>query len=95
VHHFFFDVWSTKVRDLKEFGVGHMLYFYFLNWMAALFLVLTLMVGIPNMLLNYEGRWVGGGWGVGWGGGGCCVCGGGGGARASRVSQGWGGEVGG
>jgi hypothetical protein len=31
-HHDFFDVWSTRVRDLKEFGVGHMMYFYFLRW---------------------------------------------------------------
>ena len=30
-HHDFFDVWSAKLRDLKEFGTGHLLYFHFLQ----------------------------------------------------------------
>jgi hypothetical protein len=30
-HHDFFDVWSAKLRDLKEFGIGHLLYFHFLQ----------------------------------------------------------------
>jgi hypothetical protein len=27
-----FDVAGTRVRELKEFGEGIMLYFYFLRW---------------------------------------------------------------
>lgn len=57
-HHDFFDVWSSKVREFKEFGVGHMMYFHFLSWMAALFGVLAVITGIPNMALNYFGRCV-------------------------------------
>lgn len=33
-----------------------MMYFYFLQWMAALFAVLAVLTGIPNMALNYFGR---------------------------------------
>lgn len=55
-HHDFFDVSSSRVRDLKEFGVGHMMYFYFLFWMAALFGVLSVITALPNMVLNYSGK---------------------------------------
>eukprot|EP00878_Enallax_costatus_P010278 GHUV01010728.1.p1 GENE.GHUV01010728.1~~GHUV01010728.1.p1 ORF type:complete len:252 (+),score=72.50 GHUV01010728.1:345-1100(+) len=56
-HHDFFDVWSSKVRDFKEFGIGHMMYFYFLSWMAMLFGALAVMTGLPNIALNYFGRY--------------------------------------
>jgi len=55
-HHDFLDVWSSRARDLKELGVGHMLYFYFLRWMAFLFAVLSLLTALPNMALNISGR---------------------------------------
>jgi hypothetical protein len=55
-HHDFFDLWSSRVRDLKEFGVGHMMYFYFLRWMAVLFALLTVITTVPNMALNYIGK---------------------------------------
>jgi hypothetical protein len=44
------------VRDLKEFGVGHMMYFNFLRWMAVLFALLTVITAVPNMALNYIGK---------------------------------------
>ncbi|WIA18083.1 hypothetical protein OEZ85_009564 [Tetradesmus obliquus] len=56
-HHDFFDLWSSRVRDLKEFGVGHMMYFYFLRWMAVLFALLTIITAVPNMALNYTGKY--------------------------------------
>jgi hypothetical protein len=56
-HHDFFDLWSTRLRDLKEFGTGHLLYFHFLQWMALLFLGLFLAVGVPQIALNAMGRW--------------------------------------
>lgn len=55
-HHDFFDVWSARLRDLKEFGIGHLLYFHFLQWMALLFIALFITVGIPQITLNYLGR---------------------------------------
>lgn len=55
-HHDFFDVWSSRVREFKEFGVGHMMYFYFLYWMSVLFVALSLITGIPNMALSSMGR---------------------------------------
>ena len=54
-HHDFFDTWSSRIRDLKEFGVGHMLYFYFLYWMSILFALLAVFVGFPNMAISYAG----------------------------------------
>eukprot|EP00882_Tetradesmus_deserticola_P013960 GHRQ01014831.1.p2 GENE.GHRQ01014831.1~~GHRQ01014831.1.p2 ORF type:complete len:144 (-),score=21.84 GHRQ01014831.1:828-1259(-) len=55
-HHDFFDLWSSRVRDLKEFGVGHMMYFFFLRWMAVLFAMLSVVSAVPNMALNYAGK---------------------------------------
>jgi hypothetical protein len=55
-HHDFFDVWSCKLRDLKEFGTGHLLYFHFLKWMALLFLALFAAVGVPQIVFNLLGR---------------------------------------
>lgn len=48
-HHTVFDVWSTRVRELKEFGEGTMLYFYFLRWMAIMFAVLGLVASTPQV----------------------------------------------
>eukprot|EP00775_Hariotina_reticulata_P002590 gene2590-2892_t len=56
-HHDFLDVWSSRARDLKELGVGHMLYFYFLKWMAFLFAGLSLLTALPNMALNISGKY--------------------------------------
>lgn len=35
---------------------GHMLYFSFLWWMAALFCCLTLLAGVPNMAISLVGK---------------------------------------
>lgn len=56
VHHDFFDLWSSRVRDLKEFGVGHMMYFNFLSWMAVLFTALAVLVAAPNIAINVSGK---------------------------------------
>jgi hypothetical protein len=48
-HHTVFDVWSTRVRELKEFGEGTMLYFYFLRWMAIMFTVLGFVASTPQV----------------------------------------------
>jgi hypothetical protein len=35
---------------------GHMMYFTFLWWMAALFCTLALLVGVPNLAINLAGK---------------------------------------
>lgn len=35
---------------------GHMMYFTFMWWMAALFCTLALLVGVPNLAINLAGK---------------------------------------
>jgi hypothetical protein len=37
-------------------ATGHMMYFTFLWWMAALFCTLALLVGVPNLAINLAGE---------------------------------------
>ncbi|GBF89796.1 hypothetical protein Rsub_02966 [Raphidocelis subcapitata] len=56
-HHDFFGAWSTRLRDLKEFGTGHLLYFHFLRWMAATFAALSLLIAAPQIAINARGAY--------------------------------------
>lgn len=40
------------MRELKEFGTGHLLYFYWLVWNALLFSTLFLLAGLPQVVAN-------------------------------------------
>jgi hypothetical protein len=42
-----FSLFRTRTSDLSEFGIGHMLYFYFLRCTSLAFAVLTLILGVP------------------------------------------------
>ncbi|KAI8470399.1 MAG: hypothetical protein J3K34DRAFT_510286 [Monoraphidium minutum] len=56
-HHDFFDAWGARLTDLREFGTGHLLYFHFLQWMALLFSALFICVGVPQIVINTQGRY--------------------------------------
>lgn len=55
-HHAMFEVAASHVQELKEFGVGHLLYMRFLKWMALCFCFLTLFIGVPQIIVNALGR---------------------------------------
>jgi hypothetical protein len=48
---------TRKVTPPQVFGQGHMLYFFFLKWMAIMLAVMALLVGFPNVILYIVGNW--------------------------------------
>ena len=56
-HHQIYDFSTTTDKELKIFGQGHMLYFFFLKWMAIMLGVMTVIVGFPNIILYGLGNW--------------------------------------
>lgn len=56
-HHKEFDLIRTRPWELKAFGQGCMLYFYFLRYMAIIFGMMAILCGFPNMILFLCGNW--------------------------------------
>ncbi|MEW5317928.1 MAG: hypothetical protein WDW38_009187 [Sanguina aurantia] len=56
-HHNLLSMKTTHVDDLKEFGQGHLLYFYFLKYMAILFCALAVMPALPMIMINISGAY--------------------------------------
>ncbi|KAF5827768.1 hypothetical protein DUNSADRAFT_18781 [Dunaliella salina] len=54
-HHQVHDVKLAKVGDFKEFGAGHMLYFYFLKYCAVMFVILAICPGAVQISMNAAG----------------------------------------
>mmetsp|Transcript_23311 Transcript_23311/g.64404 ORF Transcript_23311/g.64404 Transcript_23311/m.64404 type:complete len:924 (+) Transcript_23311:130-2901(+) len=54
-HHQVHDVKLAKVGDFKEFGAGHMLYFYFLKYCAIIFAILAICPGAVQITMNAAG----------------------------------------
>eukprot|EP00195_Chlamydomonas_chlamydogama_P013395 CAMPEP_0202909134 /NCGR_PEP_ID=MMETSP1392-20130828/48431_1 /ASSEMBLY_ACC=CAM_ASM_000868 /TAXON_ID=225041 /ORGANISM="Chlamydomonas chlamydogama, Strain SAG 11-48b" /LENGTH=203 /DNA_ID=CAMNT_0049598783 /DNA_START=44 /DNA_END=652 /DNA_ORIENTATION=+ len=56
-HHQQYDVKDARTKDLKLFGQGHMLYFYFLKYMAIIFGILAILPAMPLIIANLAGGW--------------------------------------
>ena len=56
-HHEIYDLRSTPIKELKEFGQGHLLYFYFLKSMAILFTVLAILPALGLAFVYGAGGW--------------------------------------
>lgn len=52
-----FPLYSTRPWELKAFGQGIMLYFYFLKYMAWQFGMMAIICGFPNMAIFLLGPW--------------------------------------
>lgn len=48
-------VWGTKITDFGEHGVGLMLYFMTLKWMAIGFVIVALL-SLPCLIVNATGN---------------------------------------
>ena len=49
-------VLKTRINDLHEFGEGHTLYFFFLQFISRLFFLLFLFSGLPTMVVSMIGN---------------------------------------
>ncbi len=58
LQHETFDPATAKVADFKEFGAGHLLYFFWLRYMAVVFLVLALVPAVPLMVFYLGGQFL-------------------------------------
>eukprot|EP00798_Chlamydomonas_sp_ICE-L_P017933 gene17933-24329_t len=58
-HHSEYDVGGTTTHELKSFGQGHMLYFYFLKYAAIIFGVLAIFPCLPLLVVFLAGPWLG------------------------------------
>ncbi|GAX74805.1 hypothetical protein CEUSTIGMA_g2252.t1 [Chlamydomonas eustigma] len=56
-HTIYTETMATRTIDLKVFGQGHMLYFYFLKYMAIVFGCLSVCPGIIAVIVFLCGSW--------------------------------------
>ncbi len=48
----------AQVSDFKEFGAGHLIYFYFLRHMAVVFGILAAVPALPLLIFNLGGQFL-------------------------------------
>ncbi|KAG1659884.1 hypothetical protein FOA52_002129 [Chlamydomonas sp. UWO 241] len=56
-HHVVYEPKHTRIKDLRVFGEGHLLYFYFMKFLAIAFGVLSVIPAIPFVIVYAIGSW--------------------------------------